>query len=153
MIAVRELCGALDETFAVLERLTDRAEAEKTNLQSISLPANEKSLAYVQAVLRHNFSPTKVGNLVDNLKRMQFEIRACIEKLESQYRHVNDLYTINHNRLERTVTSTSTISTSTLLTARIKLAGWLKRREGAWRLSSRNTPTKVRLTAKFCVLA
>ena len=144
-MAVRDLCSALDETFAVLKRLTGRAEAERINLQSITLPADEKSLAYVQAVLRHNFSPSKVASLVDNLKRMQFEIRACLEKLESQYRHVNDLYTINHNRLERTVTSSSTVSTSTMLTARIKLAGWLKQREGTWRLGSRGTPTKVRL--------
>ena len=143
-MAVRDLCSALDETFAVLEQLTGRAEAEKTNLQSITLPSNEKSLAYVQAVLRHNFSPSKVASLVDNLKRMQFEIRACLEKLESVYQHVNDLYTINHNRLERVATSSSTVSTSTILTARIKLADWLKRREGIWKLGNRNTSTKVR---------
>ena len=144
-MAVLKLCIALDETFAVLTRLTDRAETEKTNLQSITLPANEKSLAYVQAILRHSLLPSKVTSLVDNLKRMQFEIRACLEKLESVYRHVNDLYTINHNRLERVVTSSSLVSTSTMLTARIKLAGWLKRREGIWRLGSRSTSTKVRL--------
>ncbi len=144
-MAVLKLCIALDETFAVLTRLTDRAETEKTNLQSITLPANEKSLAYVQAILRHSLLPSKVASLVDNLKRMQFEIRACLEKLESVYRHVNDLYTINHNRLERVVTSSSLVSTSTMLTARIKLAGWLKRREGIWRLGSRSTSTKVRL--------
>ena len=82
---------------------------------------------------------------------MQFEIRACLEKLESVYRHVNDLYTINHNRLERVVTSSSTVSTSTMLTARIKLAGWLKRREGIWRLGNRRTSTKVRLQRRCSV--
>ena len=80
----------------------------------------------MQAVLKHSFSPSKVANLVGNLKEMRSEIRACLEKLESTSKHVNDLYTINHNRLERVVTSSSTVSTSTILPARIKLAGWLK---------------------------
>jgi hypothetical protein len=143
--AVQKLCSALDETFITLERLTDRTESEKTNLQSIALPSNENSLAYVQVVLRHNFSPSKVADLVNSLKSMQSEIRACIEKLESSFRHVHDLYNISNNRLERVATSTSNVSTSTMLTARIKLAGWLKRREGIWRLSSRSTSIKVRL--------
>ena len=147
-MAVRKLCRALDETFAVLERLTGRAEAEKTNLQSITLSANEKSLAYVQAVLRHSFSPSKIASLVDNLKRMQFEIRACHEKLESVDKHVDKLYTINQNRLERVETSSST---STMLSARIKLAGWLKRREGIWKLGSRSTSTKVSLQRRCSV--
>jgi hypothetical protein len=116
-----------------------------TNLQSIALPSNENSLAYVQVVLRHNFSPSKVADLVNSLKSMQSEIRACLEKLESSFRHVHDLYIISNNRLERVATSTSIVSTSTMLTARIKLAGWLKRRERIWRLSSRSASSKVRL--------
>ena len=106
----------------------------------------------MQAVLKHSFSPSKVANLVGNLKGMRSEIRACLEKLESTSKHVNDLYTINHNRLERVVTSSSTVSTSTILPARIKLAGWLKRREEIWRLGTRSTSTKVRLQWRCCVL-
>jgi len=82
---------------------------------------------------------------------MQSEIRTCLEKLESSFKHVQDLYNITDNRLERIATSTSIVSTSTMLTARIKLAGWLKRREGIWGLSSRSTPTKVRLSQRVSV--
>jgi len=144
-IAVRELFSDLDETFTVLGRLTDRAESEKSNLQSIALPANEKSLAYVQAVLKHSFSPSKVSDLVNNLKGMQSEVRTCLEKLEGAFGHVNALYGIIDNHLARVATSTSTVSTSTMLTARIKLAGWLKRREGTWGLSTRGRSTTVRV--------
>jgi hypothetical protein len=85
-------CSGRD--FMVLERLTNHAESEKTNLQSIALPENEKSLEYVQAVLKHSFSPSKVSDLVNGLRRMQAEIRACLEELESSFGHVNDLYNI-----------------------------------------------------------
>ena len=145
MIAVQELCSTLDDTFAVLKQLTDDAESEQATLQFIAPPANERSLAYVQAVLRHHLSPSKVGGLVNNLKRMQSEIRACLDRLESCFGHVNDLYNIANNRLMRVATSTSVFSTSTTLTARVKLAGWLKGREEMWGLSKRSKPTKVRL--------
>jgi len=76
---------------------------------------------------------------------MQSEIRACLDELESSFGHVNDLYNFSSNRLTRVATSTSVFSTSTMLTARIELAGWLKRCEEAWGFSKRSKPTKVRL--------
>ena len=141
-LAVRKLYTTLDETFAVLKRLTDRAEAETTNLLPITLPANERSLAYVQAVLRYNLSPSTATYLV---RRMHSEIRACLDKLESSSRHVYDLYNLANNRLVRVATTTSMVSASTMLTARIKLVSWLKRREGTWGFSSRRRPMTVRL--------
>lgn len=116
-----------------------------SNLQSIALPNNERSLAYVQAVLKHNFSPSELADLVNNIKTMQSEIRACFETLECSFGHVNDLYTFANNRLVRVATSTSIVSTSTMLTARVKLASWLKQREGTWGLSKRSRPREVKL--------
>ena len=127
-----------------LERLTKHTELEKTNLQSITLPENQRSLAYVQAVLKHNLSPSKVSDLVNGLRGMQAEIRACLEELENLFGHVNDLYNITKDSLVRVARPASLFSTSTALTARVKLAGWLKRREGTWGFSSRNRPTTVR---------
>jgi len=69
---------------------------------------------------------------------MQFETRACLDNLESTFKHVQDLYSITNNGLERISTSMSSVSTSTMLTARIKLAEWLERREGTWKLPSRS---------------
>ena len=117
---------------------------EKINLRSIALPTNVKSLGYVRAVLKHNLSPSKIADLIDGLRVMQSEIQACLEKLEASFKHINDLYSFANNRLVRVVTTTSLVSTSTMLTARIKLAGWLKRREGTWGLSSRGRSTTVR---------
>ena len=146
-VAVWKLCTTLDETFAILERLTDRAKEETTNLLSITLPSNERPLAYVKAVLKYNFSPSTVTDLVYGLRGMQSEIRACLDKLESSFRHVNDLYNLANNRLVRVVTTTSMVSTSTTLTARVKLVSWLKRREGTWSFFSRRRPMTVRLVA------
>jgi hypothetical protein len=76
---------------------------------------------------------------------MQTEIRECLEELESSFGHVLNLYNTIKNPLVRVATSTSMVSTSTALTARVKLAGWLKRRERVWKFSSRSIPTTVRL--------
>jgi len=76
---------------------------------------------------------------------MQLEIRACLDNLESTFTHVQDLYDVTNNRLERISKSMSLVSTSTMLTARINLVGWLERREGTWKLSSRSTSTTIRL--------
>ena len=143
--AIQDLCEALDDTFAVLRQLTDRAGAEVSNLQSLALPRNEKSLAYVQAILKHNFSPSKLANLANKLQRMQSEIQACSGKLESSFGHVSDLYAFSSNRLVRVSRPTSIFSTSTMLTAQIKLAGWLKQREGTWGLLKRNRPRELKL--------
>ena len=112
------------------------------------MPANINSLKYMQAVLKHSLSPSKVTDLVNGLTGMQSEIRTCLEKLERSFRHVNDLYSFANNRLVRVATSTSCVSTSTMLPARIKLAGWLKRREGIWLLSRRGRSIRVRSTKR-----
>ena len=128
----------------VLEQLTKHTESEKTNLQSITLPENKKSLEYIQVILKHNISPSKVSDLVNGLRGMQTEIQECLEELESSFGHVNDLYNINKNPLMRVATSTSLVSTSTALTAHVKLVGWLKRREESWSFSRRSNSTSVR---------
>ena len=112
------------------------------------MPTNMNSLKYMQAVLKHSLSPSKVADLVNGLRGMQSEIRACLEKLERSFRHVNDLHSFANNRLVRVATSTSCVSTSTMLPARIKLADWLKRRQGIWLLSRRGRSTRVRSTKR-----
>jgi len=82
---------------------------------------------------------------------MQFEIRAGLDNLESTFSHVQDLYNFTNNRIERISRPMSGVSTSTMLTARIKLAAWLERREGTWQLSSRSTSTTMRLQQRDSV--
>ena len=97
------------------------------------------------AILKHNFSSSKVADVVNNLQSMRSDIRACFERLESSFGHVNYLYKIANNRLVRVSGSTSIVSTSSILTARIKLAGWLKQREGTWGLLRWNRPRGLKL--------
>jgi len=101
--AGEEICSALDKTHTTLERLTNNTESEALNLQSIALPVNEKSLGYVQVILRHNFSSSKVADLVSNLQSMQFEIQACPDNLESTFKHVQDLYNFTNNHCKQRV--------------------------------------------------
>jgi len=82
---------------------------------------------------------------------MQFEVRKCLDNLESTFGHVQDLYQFTKDGLERISTSMSSVSTSTKLTARIKLAGWLERRKAIWTLSSRSTSSAMRLQQRDTV--
>jgi len=82
---------------------------------------------------------------------MQFEVRKCLDNLESAFRHVQDLYDFTKDGLERISTSMSSDSTSTMLTARTKLARWLERREGTWRFSRRSTSTTMGLQQRDSV--
>jgi len=43
------------------------------------------------------------------------------------------------------------VSTSTMLTVRVKSGQWLERREGTWKLPSRTTPTTLRLQQRDSV--
>ena len=68
----------------------------------------------------------------------------CLEKLDAAFQHSWELYTLLSNRLARVDTMEST---STTLTARIKLVDWLKKREGILGISRQtNNATMVSIT-------
>jgi hypothetical protein len=133
--AIAELCTALDETFVALEGLTDQTKAKEFKLYSLALPNDARSLAFVQAILRDNFAPSPTTDLLKCLRDMRSEIQKCLRKLDTAFQHVWNLYNAITNGLTRVATKGSVLSTSTTLTARIKLVSWLKHREDTWRLS------------------
>ena len=133
--ALSNLCVVLDETFGLLERLTDQSQAEESKLQSLSLPDDTRSLAFVQTVLRHNLAPSTTTSLVKSVRDMRTEIQMCLRKLDTTFQHTWRLYTAMSNGIARISTNGSTTSTSTALTARIKLVGWLRDRQGTWGIS------------------
>jgi len=133
--ALAKLCLALEETFVLLERLTDQTEAQESRLDSLSLPDDTRSLAFVQAIFKHNLAPSKTTNLVKSLRDMRSEIQMCLRKLDTAFEHCWKLYTAMSNGLARVATNQSTFSTSTTLTARIKFVDWLNVREGTWGIS------------------
>jgi hypothetical protein len=74
---------------------------------------------------------------------MRSEIQKCLRKLDTAFQHVWNLYNAITNGLTRVATKGSVLSTSTTLTARIKLVSWLKHREDTWRLSRQRKPVKT----------
>ena len=133
--AIAKLCTALDETFVLLARLTDQIKAQESRLHSLALPDDTRSLAFVRAILKHNLAPSKTSHLVKSLRDMRAEIQMCLRKLETAFQHPWRLYTAMSNGLARVATNETTFSTSTTLTTRIRLVGWLKDREGLWGIS------------------
>jgi hypothetical protein len=139
--AVRELCNALEKTFNMLTQMTERKDSD--DLRPAPLPSNKKSLEFTRAVLKHNFSPSKVIDLVKTLRDMRFDVQTCLTELDTTFQHVYTLYDVMNNGLARIASRTSIFSTSTNLTVRIKLAAWLKEREGSWGLSRHRRLTSV----------
>ena len=123
--AVRELRDALEETFNTLKQMTDRVNAD--DLQPAPLSSNKKSLEFTQSVLKHTFTPSKLTDLIKGLRDMRYDVKACLTELEATFQHALDLYGDMKIGLARI---TSRESTSTNLTARIKLIGWLRGWEG-----------------------
>jgi hypothetical protein len=134
--AIHDLCRVLDETFNTLTQMTDRKNSN--DLQPNPLPDNKKSMAFVQAVLKHSLAPSKVTDLVKGLQDMRSDIQMCLKKLDVTFQHARNLYDISNNGLARPPSRGSIFSTSTNLTLRVKLFDWLKRREGTWGLSRRH---------------
>jgi len=121
------LCQALKETHNTLKRLTDQTESQEGTLRANALPSKKKSLAFVLAVLKHNVSSETMDEMISNLREMQTEIQDCLRNLETSFDDVQDSYDFFHQQLVRVPTSSSLLSTSTTLTARVQLASWLEK--------------------------
>ena len=140
--AVRELCNTIEETFSTLTQMTDRTNSD--DLRPTPLPSNMRSLEFTRAVLKHSFKPSKIADLVRCLRDMRSDVQTCLTKLETTFQHVHTLYDIMNNGLARVASRGSIFSTSTNLTARVKLAGWLKGLGGKSRPSRHQRSTSVR---------
>ena len=101
-------------------------------MQSLSPPDDTGSLAFALAVFKHNLAPSKTASLVKSLRDMRSEVQKCLRKLDTAFQHSWTLYTAMSNGLARVATNGTTFSTSTTLSARIKLVDWLKYREVTW---------------------
>ena len=125
--AVVRLCQALKETQRTLKRFTDQSESEKATLRANALPSKKKSLAFVRAVLKYNVSPQTLDEMISNLRGMQTEVQDCLRNLETSFSDVGDFLDIFHRQIVQVPTAGSLYSTSTTLTARVLLVGWLEK--------------------------
>ena len=104
-------------------------------MHSLSPPDDKGSLAFALAVFKHNLAPSKTACLVKSLRDMRSDVQKCLRKLDTAFQHSWTLYIAMSNGLSRVATNGTTFSTSSTLTARIKLVDWLKDREGTWGMS------------------
>ena len=139
--AVRELCNTLEETFSMLTQMTDRTNSD--DLRPAPLPSNKKSLEFTRAVLKHNFTPSKLTDLIKGLRDMRSDVGTCLTELETTFQHVHTLYDIMNHGMANIAARASIFSTSTNLTVRIKLADWLNGLEERWGLSKQQRSISV----------
>ena len=139
--AVRELCDTLEATFGTLTVMADRTTSD--DLRPALLPFEKGFLQFTWAVLKNRFTSSRFTDLVKGLRGMRSDVQTCLIELEATFQHVHDLYDIMNIGLPRISSRASVFSTSTTLTVRIQLAGWLKRFKGAWGLSRQRGSTSV----------
>ena len=106
--AVKELCESLEATRALLAERAGQAQLETTGLEP--LPQDRRSLAFVQAVFKHNFSPSNIEDAITALKDFQFEVKSCQQTTELAFRQVWSVYDIMRSRNPQRQSSVSTIS-------------------------------------------
>jgi hypothetical protein len=140
-VAVKELCESLESTRGLLAERAGQAQLETTGLEP--LPQDRRSLAFVQAVFKHNFSPSNIEDAIIALKDFQFEVESCQQTTELAFQQVWRVYDIVKIRTLQRRSSVSTISTiSTLIpesstepqatsSFRTEVIDWLKRQDVA----------------------
>jgi hypothetical protein len=140
-IAIKELCESLEATRGLLAERAGQAQLETTGLEP--LPQDRRSLAFVQAVFKHNFSPSNIDDAILALKDFQFEVESCQQTTELAFQQVWRVYDIVKSRTLQRRSSVSTVSTiSTLIpesstepqartSFRTEVIDWLKRQDVA----------------------
>ena len=107
-VAVKELCESLESTRGLLAEWAGQAQCETTALEP--LPQDRRSLAFVQAVFKHNFSPSNIEDAVIALKDFQFEVESCQQTTELAFQQVWRVYEIVKSQTLQRRSSFSTIS-------------------------------------------
>ena len=143
--------------------LSERAGQEQgENAGFGSLPRDRRSLEFVQAVFRHNFSPSIIQGAVTTLKDLQFEVEACQQTIVLAFQQLWRVYDIVKSRTLQRRSNTSTISTvSTKIpelsverqattTSRQDIIEWLKGQDSASKSSARtpNVTTRTKRTTR-----
>ena len=107
-VAVKELCESLESTRGLLAEWAGQAQRETTALEP--LPQDRRSLAFVQAVFKHNLSPSNIEDAVIALKDFHFEVESCQQTTELAFQQVWRIYEIVKSQTIQRRSSVSTIS-------------------------------------------
>ena len=114
------------------------------------------SLAFVQAVFKHNLSPSNIEDAIITLKDFQFDVESCQQTTELAFQQVWRVYDIVKSRTLQRRSSVSTISSistqipessTTPQAIRKEIIDWLKRQDAASKANS-GTPNSTTQTRR-----
>jgi hypothetical protein len=95
--ALQQLTTALEGTQAFIDQWLSDEEVAPIDSHN-ALPNNRKSLAFIQAVFKHNLSPSTISDAIEAVEELQFEVIRYREEAESAFRHLWYLYDVQRFR-------------------------------------------------------
>jgi len=95
VIALRQLTTALEVTQECIDQWLNIEEAASIEPLNV-LPTNRKSLAFIQLVFKHKFTPSTINHAIDAVEEFQFEVTKYHDEAESSFQHLWYLYTIQN---------------------------------------------------------
>ena len=124
VVALQQLTTVLQTTREFIRQWFTSEEAAPINSHR-ALPNNRKSLAFIQAVFKHNLSPSTIHDAIDAVEELQYDVTRYREEAESAFRHLWYLYSIQSFRKlpgrgsVESLASVSSIRTLESITTRI----------------------------------
>ena len=100
IIALQRLTKALETTQECIEKWFNSEDSAPIVLHN-ALPSNRKSLAFVQAVFKHNSSPLTIDDVIEAVEELQFEVAKYRAEAESAFQHLWCLYNVQSSRIHQ----------------------------------------------------
>ena len=97
VIALQQLTRALETTQECIDKWFN-SEDSVPIVHHNALPSNRKSIAFIQAVFKHNFSPSAIDDAIEAVEDLQFEVTKYREEAESAFQHLWYLYDVQRFR-------------------------------------------------------
>jgi len=127
-IALQELTKALEATQEWIEQWVDNDDSAPIVPHNV-LPSNRRSFVFIQAVFKHNFSPSAISDAIDAVEELQFEVTRHREETESAFQHLWYLYNVQsfrtiqgHASVESLASVSTRVSVRTLASISSRIA-------------------------------
>ena len=128
IIALQQLTKALETTQECIDKWFN-SEDSPPIVHHNALPSNRKSLAFVQAVFKHNFSPSAIDDAIEAVEELQFEVTKYREEAEGAFQHLWYLYNVQtfrtiqgHASVESLASVSTRVSVRTLASISSRIA-------------------------------
>jgi hypothetical protein len=118
VIALQQLTKALKSTQEWIEQWVNNEDSVLI-VPHNALPSNRRSLLFIQAVFKHNFSPSAISDAIDATEELQFEVAKFREKTENAFQHLWYLYNMqSFSTIQGHASAESVASVSTRVSVR-----------------------------------